>query len=60
MFVGDNFNDLEAIAYAGLGVAMGDAPEPVKAIAQWVAPSVAEDGAARAIEQVLAAQGSAH
>ncbi len=56
MFLGDNFNDLEAIAYAGLGVAMGDAPEPVKAIAQWVAPSVADDGAARAIEQVLATQ----
>lgn len=58
MFIGDNFNDLEAIAYAGLGVAMGDAPEPVKAIAQWVAPSVADDGAARAIEQVLATQAS--
>jgi hydroxymethylpyrimidine pyrophosphatase-like HAD family hydrolase len=55
MFVGDNFNDLEAITYAGLGVAMADAPEPVRAAAAWVAPSVADDGAAVAINHLLRA-----
>lgn len=50
MAIGDNFNDVEMIEYAGLGVAMGDAPADVQAIAQWVAPSVEEDGAAAAIE----------
>jgi len=53
MAIGDNFNDLEMLEYAGIGVAMGDAPETVKAIAQWVAPSVDEDGAAMAIEKFL-------
>jgi Cof subfamily protein (haloacid dehalogenase superfamily) len=53
MAVGDNFNDLEMLEYAGVGVAMGDAPADVKAIAQWSAPSVEEDGAAKAIETLL-------
>ncbi len=50
MTIGDNFNDVEMIQYAGLGIAMGNAPADVQAIAQWVAPSVEEDGAAAAIE----------
>lgn len=53
MTIGDNFNDVEMIEYAGLGVAMGDAPADVQAIAQWVAPSVEQDGAATAIEAFL-------
>jgi hypothetical protein len=50
MAIGDNFNDVEMLEYAGLGVAMGNAPLAVQAIAQWVAPSVEQDGAAAAIE----------
>lgn len=50
MAIGDNFNDVEMIEYAGLGVAMGNAPVDVQAIAQWVAPSVEQDGAVAAIE----------
>lgn len=53
MTIGDNFNDLEMLEYAGLGVAMGDAPADVKAIAQWVAPSVEQDGAVAAIEAFI-------
>lgn len=53
MTVGDNFNDVEMLEYAGIGVAMGDAPEDVKAIADWVAPSVEVDGAAAAIEEFV-------
>jgi Cof subfamily protein (haloacid dehalogenase superfamily) len=53
MAIGDNFNDVEMIEYAGIGVAMGEAPEAVQAIAQWVAPSVERDGVAAAIEQFL-------
>jgi hydroxymethylpyrimidine pyrophosphatase-like HAD family hydrolase len=53
MCIGDNFNDVEMLKYAGIGVAMGDAPEEVKAIADWVSPSVEEEGVARAIEQFL-------
>ncbi len=50
MAIGDNFNDLEMLEYAGLGIAMGNAPAAVQEVAQWVAPSVEEDGAATAIE----------
>ncbi|ACC84481.1 Cof-type HAD-IIB family hydrolase [Nostoc punctiforme] len=53
MAIGDNFNDVEMLESVGLGVAMGNAPEGVQAIAQWVAPSVEEDGAAVAIEKFL-------
>ncbi|BAY12383.1 Cof-type HAD-IIB family hydrolase [Calothrix sp. NIES-2098] len=53
MTIGDNFNDVEMLEYAGVGVAMGNAPAGVKAIANWVAPTVEEDGAAVAIEQLL-------
>jgi Cof subfamily protein (haloacid dehalogenase superfamily) len=53
MTIGDNFNDVEMLEYAGFGVAMGNAPAKVQAIAQWVAPGVEEDGAAVAIEKFL-------
>lgn len=53
MAIGDQDNDATMIAWAGLGVAMGNAPEPVKALAAWVAPSIDEDGAAVAIERFV-------
>lgn len=53
MTVGDNFNDVEMLQYAGIGVAMGNAPDGVKAVADWVAPTVEEDGAAAAIAEFL-------
>ena len=56
MTIGDNFNDLEMLEYAGIGVAMGGAPQPVQAIANWVTSSVEEDGVAIAIEKFLVQQ----
>jgi Cof subfamily protein (haloacid dehalogenase superfamily) len=53
MAIGDNFNDVEMLECVGLGVAMGNAPTGVQAIAKWVAPSVEEEGAAVAIEKFL-------
>jgi Cof subfamily protein (haloacid dehalogenase superfamily) len=53
MTIGDNFNDVEMLEYAGISVAMGDGPEAVQAIADWVAPSVELDGAAIAMEKFL-------
>ncbi|MEM7726960.1 MAG: Cof-type HAD-IIB family hydrolase [Cyanobacteria bacterium P01_A01_bin.45] len=53
MAVGDNFNDLEMLQYAGIGIAMGNAPREVKAHAQWVAPTVDEDGVAVAINKFV-------
>ena len=58
MAVGDNYNDLDMIEAAGLGVAMGNAPPAVRARADVVVPTVEEDGLAVAIERyVLAATG---
>ncbi len=53
MAIGDNFNDIEMIAYAGIGVAMGNAPAGVAAKADWVAPTVDNDGVAIAIARFL-------
>ncbi len=53
MAIGDNFNDLEMLQYAGLGIAMGNAPEAVKQVSQWVAPDVENDGVALAIKKFL-------
>jgi Cof subfamily protein (haloacid dehalogenase superfamily) len=56
MVMGDNFNDVEMLQYAGLGVAMGNAPPEVKQIADWVAPDVEADGVAVAINKFLEKQ----
>jgi len=53
MAVGDQNNDASMIAWAGLGVAMGNGSSTVKAIADWIAPSVDKDGAAVAIERFI-------
>jgi len=53
MAIGDNHNDLEMLTYAGVGIAMGNAPTPVKDVANWVAPSVEADGVAAAIERFI-------
>jgi Cof subfamily protein (haloacid dehalogenase superfamily) len=49
MAIGDNFNDVEMIRYAALGVAMGNAPQEVKDIADAVTLTNEEDGVAEAI-----------
>jgi Cof subfamily protein (haloacid dehalogenase superfamily) len=51
--IGDYFNDLEMLRYAGVGVAMGSAPDEVKAAANWVAPTVEEDGVRVALERFV-------
>ena len=51
--IGDNYNDVEMLAYAGIGVAMGNAPEDVRSLGDWVAPHVDEDGVAVAIEKFI-------
>jgi len=44
--IGDGRNDVEMLSWAGRGVAMGQAPEEVKAVADAVTGSLADDGAA--------------
>ena len=49
MAIGDNENDSSMLAFAGLGVAMGNAPEHVKAAADFVTKTNVEDGVAWAL-----------
>ena len=51
--VGDDMNDLPMIAGAGLGVAMGHAPEAVRDVADHVTHDEENDGLARFVEDVL-------
>lgn len=51
--IGDSLNDVEMIEYAGLGVAMGNAKESVKTIADYVTTSNDEDGVAQVIEKFI-------
>ena len=55
MAVGDQDNDTSMIAWAGLGVAMGNGSPAVKAVADWVAPPLSEEGAAVALERFVLA-----
>ena len=51
--VGDSYNDLPMLRAAGLAIAMADAPEELKAVADHVCPSVEQDGLAVAIDEVV-------
>jgi Cof subfamily protein (haloacid dehalogenase superfamily) len=51
--IGDNHNDIGMIRFAGLGVAMGNAHDEVKAAADYVTLSNSEDGVAAVIEGLL-------
>ncbi len=51
--IGDGVNDTEMIRWAGQGVAMGNAPDQVKAAADETAPDNDSDGAAIIIERYL-------
>lgn len=55
---GDSYNDIEMLEYAGMGVAMGNAPEAIKKIADQVTASNDESGIARFLEKFLLNPGS--
>lgn len=52
--IGDDTNDTEMIANAGIGIAMGNAVEEVKEVASMLTETNDRDGVARAIEALLA------
>ena len=53
MSLGDGVMDIPAIKAAGLGVAMGNAPDRVKAEADYVTAPFDQDGVAQAIERFI-------
>lgn len=54
--VGDGPNDLPLLNACGLKIAMGNASENIKKMADYVAPSVSEDGVAHVVEKFILRQ----
>ncbi|MEH7011375.1 Cof-type HAD-IIB family hydrolase [Neobacillus niacini] len=51
--IGDSNNDLSMIQFAGLGVAMGNASEAIKAQADFVTDTNMNDGVAKVVEEFI-------
>ncbi|WP_327875860.1 HAD family hydrolase [Aneurinibacillus thermoaerophilus] len=51
--IGDSYNDIDLIKVAGLGVAMGNAPEFIKQKADYVTRSNNEEGVRHVIEEFV-------
>jgi len=51
--IGDTYNDISMIEYAGLGVCMSNGPKEVQDIADYVTLSNEEDGVAHVIEKFV-------
>lgn len=51
--VGDSYNDYPLLMASGLKIAMGNAVPELKAIADFIAPSVEDDGVATVIEKFI-------
>lgn len=49
--LGDSYNDAEMLQHAGVGVAMGNAPEVIRAVADEVTGRPEEDGIAHALRR---------
>lgn len=56
--VGDGFNDVSMIKFAGLGVAMANAQDAVKKEADYITLSNDEDGVAAIVEKYILEQGA--
>lgn len=51
--IGDGYNDIPMIQYAGTGIAMGNGNDEVKAAADYVTDSIDEDGLLHAVEYLM-------
>jgi Cof subfamily protein (haloacid dehalogenase superfamily) len=51
--VGDSFNDIPMLEWAGRGIAMRNAPEALQAVADQIAPPADEDGVAAVLRDLF-------
>lgn len=51
--IGDGLNDIALLQWAGLGIAMNNAADEVKAVADWITANFHENGVAQAIQKIL-------
>ena len=50
---GDGENDVELVEWAGFGVAVANAHDRVRAVADWICPAAADEGVAQVLEAFL-------
>lgn len=50
---GDGENDIELVEWASYGVAVGNASDRIKALADWVCPPAEDEGVAQVLEALL-------
>jgi len=53
MAFGDDLNDIDLLEYSGVGIAIGNALEEVKAVADYVCDTNENDGAAKWVEEYV-------
>jgi hypothetical protein len=53
MAIGDNINDIEMIQWAGIGVAMGQAPKPVRKASDYITEQADQAGVAKALLDIV-------
>lgn len=53
MAIGDGYNDIEMIRDAGIGIAMGNAADEIKAVSDYIVASNNEDGIFEAIDKYV-------
>lgn len=51
--IGDNYNDIEMLRFAGMGIAMGNAPDQVKAHAKYITLDNDSDGVKFALDAFI-------
>ena len=49
--IGDNYNDKSMIEFAGMGVAMGNAPDEIKKVANYITDTNNNEGVAKALKK---------
>ena len=54
--IGDGENDLELIDWAGFGIAVGGGHPALEARADWIAPSIDDDGVPRVLQAIAEAR----
>jgi len=54
---GDGENDVELLEWAGYGIAVENAHERVKAVADWICPPASEEGVALVLDALLDSRG---
>ncbi len=50
--IGDSLNDLNMLEEAGIGIAMGNAPDEVKSYADIIAPDIKDDGIYKVLKEL--------